>query len=71
MKLDDPDTLLTRLRTYLEESSPLKACRYCLGTVGMRHAHEQLPRSKWRTPQIIAPANLLIGAPSRSLMPAE
>jgi hypothetical protein len=57
VKLDDPDTLLARLRIYLEDLSPLKACRYCLGTVGMRHVHEQLPRSKWRVPQVVAPAD--------------
>ena len=56
VKLDDPNTLLTRLGVYLEDVSPLKACRYCLGTVGMRHAHQRLGRSEWRVPQVVAPA---------------
>ena len=32
----------------MTRSQPLEACKYCMGSVGKLHPHEQLPRTKWR-----------------------
>jgi organic radical activating enzyme len=43
--------LPTRLMTFLSGRSPLRACRYCLGSVGMAHPHTEAPRGDWRQPR--------------------
>jgi len=36
------------LYKFLTRSKPLKACEYCLGSVGVLHAHTELRRNEWR-----------------------
>ena len=45
---DDPD-LLGSLRRYLEETTPLLACRYCLGSNGDEAEHRQLSEQELRS----------------------
>jgi len=45
---DEPD-FARQLLEFLNDPQPLAACRHCLGTVGRRHPHRQLPRSEWRS----------------------
>ncbi|MBN1468102.1 MAG: 4Fe-4S cluster-binding domain-containing protein [Fusobacteriaceae bacterium] len=40
--------LISYLKEYLNDSTPLKACFYCLGSVGKLIPHEQVPKIKWR-----------------------
>jgi hypothetical protein len=42
--------LRQRLRTYLDSKEPLRACRYCLGTVGRYEPHGQLSAEQRRVP---------------------
>ncbi|MEY7971418.1 radical SAM protein [Saccharomonospora xinjiangensis] len=37
-----------RLYAFLRRPEPLRACRNCLGSVGVRHPHEELDRANWR-----------------------
>jgi radical SAM family protein len=49
--IDDRATLGAELRAYLASPESLTACRRCLGTVGRRFAHEEVPRRGWAQPQ--------------------
>ncbi|MEV7938659.1 radical SAM protein [Kitasatospora sp. NPDC088264] len=46
----DPGFLVD-LHAYLTSSRGPAACRWCLGTVGRRRPHSQLPRAGWRAAQ--------------------
>lgn len=59
IRLDRPETLFERLSAYLTDTSPLNACRHCLGTVGKLFPHEQVPRARWRLPQQVPPEELI------------
>ncbi|MDC9607069.1 radical SAM protein [Xenorhabdus griffiniae] len=37
------------LYKFLTRSQPLKACEYCLGSVGKLHPHQELRKADWRT----------------------
>ncbi|HEX6969469.1 MAG TPA: radical SAM protein [Micromonosporaceae bacterium] len=39
-----------RLIEFLTRTTPLRACRNCLGSVGRLHPHAEVPRQEWRQP---------------------
>ncbi|SHG27176.1 radical SAM protein [Streptoalloteichus hindustanus] len=51
LRLEDRPDMAGRLLAYLTSPRPLLACRNCLGSVGKRLPHHQLPRADFRTPQ--------------------
>lgn len=57
--LQPGEGLFERLRHYLTDTRPLVACRHCLGSVGRRLAHTQIPRREWRQLQT-APSEALL-----------
>lgn len=51
IRLDEGTEFKYRLREYLADPRPLTACSNCLGSVGRRYPHEQVPRRSWRDKQ--------------------
>lgn len=51
IKITDSPQFAQDLIAYLNSTEPLKSCYHCLGSVGKLFAHEQIPRSLWRSPQ--------------------
>ncbi len=51
LALSDEPEFGKSLRDYLESHEPLESCRHCLGSVGKRFSHEQVPRGEFRTSQ--------------------
>jgi organic radical activating enzyme len=45
--VDDP-AFLDRLVEFVHRSTPLRACRNCLGSVGKLHPHVEVSRRQWR-----------------------
>lgn len=54
------------LLAYLNSTTPMAACRYCLGSVGKLFPHEQVRRTNWNEPQersteeLLDPAHLMV-----------
>ena len=46
LKLEDSPGFADRIRAYLESSTPLKSCSYCLGCVGRRIEHRQMSKEE-------------------------
>lgn len=46
LKLEATENFGERLRAYLESTTPLKSCSYCLGSVGRRIEHRQLTKEE-------------------------
>ncbi len=51
IKITDSPQFAHDLLAYLNATEPLKSCYHCLGSVGKLFAHEQIPRSQWRSRQ--------------------
>ena len=48
IKIGDSPAFFDELTKYLRSDRPLKACRYCLGSVGLRRAHRFVIKSDWK-----------------------
>ncbi len=46
LKLEDTPGFADRIRTYLESSTPLESCSYCLGCVGKLIEHRQMSKEE-------------------------
>ena len=46
LKLEDSSDFAERAKAYFESSTPLKACSYCLGSVGKRVDHRQMTKDE-------------------------
>ncbi|MFF4601517.1 radical SAM protein [Streptomyces sp. NPDC001339] len=51
LRITDDPGFAERLLAYLQDPTPLGACRNCLGSAGLRMPHEQRTRRDFRTPQ--------------------
>jgi hypothetical protein len=49
IEIEDDPGFADRLLAFLNRTTPLRACRYCLGSVGTLHPHVEVPRQQWRT----------------------
>jgi|SRR5579862_771513 len=45
--IEDTPDLKERLLAFINSPRPLSSCTYCVGTVGKKHDHVQLPRKDW------------------------
>jgi len=45
--IEDMADLKDRLLAFINSPRPLSSCTYCVGTVGKKHDHVQLPRRDW------------------------
>ena len=48
LRIHNGDSFGEELLDFLERSTPLSACSYCLGSVGRSFPHAQVVRSSWR-----------------------
>lgn len=51
IRIDDTNEFVYRLRDYLDDPEPLRACSNCLGSVGRQYPHQQLSSREWRQQQ--------------------
>ena len=48
LRISNEPRFANSLYKFLTRSQPLKACEYCLGSVGKLHSHKELRRVEWR-----------------------
>ncbi|MDB6367468.1 radical SAM protein [Photorhabdus bodei] len=48
LRISSEPGFVESLYKFLTRSQPLKACEYCLGSVGKLHSHRELRRADWR-----------------------
>ncbi|WP_197322291.1 radical SAM protein [Saccharomonospora sp. NB11] len=48
IRIEDGPTFRDRLYEFFTSTTPLRACRNCLGSVGKLHSHVEVPRQQWR-----------------------
>lgn len=59
LAIDPDEGFLSRLHDHLTAPEGPAACRWCLGTVGRRRPHAQLPRPRWHRAQNASSEELL------------
>lgn len=50
IKVESGPDFVARLHAFVNRTTPLRACRNCLGSVGAIHPHAELPRTQLRQP---------------------
>ncbi|NRN27056.1 radical SAM protein [Photorhabdus heterorhabditis] len=48
LRISNEPQFVESLYKFLTRSQPLKACEYCLGSVGKLHSHRELRKAEWR-----------------------
>jgi organic radical activating enzyme len=48
IEIEQGPAFVRELLAFLNRNTPLRACRRCLGSVGLLHRHTEVPRAHWR-----------------------